>query len=122
MKGLPHPRLSLSVARDLAVMLLAGGGGQRRWMRRQPPVHTCGRPPPSVADSITLLAVADTTVKSGFPNANFGSADTLDLEYADDGRTNRGAVLLRFDLAAGLPSGAVIDSAQLQVLLIPARG
>ena len=36
--------------------------------------------------------------------------------------SNFARVLLRFDLAAGLPSGAVIDSAQLQVLLNSGTG
>ena len=120
MKGLPHLRLSLSVVAILAVMLLAGGWSAPLDAAAAPGAYL--RPvAPSAADSITLLAVADTTVKSGFPNANFGGADTLDLEYASDGRTIA-RVLLRFDLAAGLPSGAVIDSAQLQVLLNSGTG
>ena len=120
MKGLPHLRLSLSVVAILAVMLLAGGWSEPLDAAAPPGAYL--RPvAPSAADSITLLAVADATVKSGFPNANFGGADTLDLEYASDGRTIA-RVLLRFDLAAGLPSGAVIDSAQLQVLLNSGTG
>ena len=79
------------------------------------------RPEIPAASPITLPAVADATLKSGFPNANFGGADTLDLEYASGGRTIARS-LLRFDLAAGLPSGAVIDSAQLQVLLSSGTG
>jgi hypothetical protein len=76
---------------------------------------------PGAAGPVTLLAVADATLKSGFPNANFGAADTLDLGYVGGGR-NIDRMLLRFDLAAGLPSGAVIDSAQLQVRLNSGTG
>ena len=117
MKGSPHLRLSVFVVAILTVVLLAAG-----WSA---PVNAAGadlRPAhPNAAGPVTLLAVADTTLKSGFPNANFGGTDTLDLEYASGGRTIA-RVLLRFDLAAGLPSGAVIDSAQLQMLLNSGTG
>ena len=120
MKDSPHLRLSLFVIAILTVILLAGG-----WSAPLNAAAALGadlRPAiPSAASPVTLLAVADTTLKSGFPNANFGGADTLDLEYAGGGR-NMARVLLRFDLAAGLPSGAFIDSAQLQMRLNSGTG
>ena len=73
-----------------------------------------------IASSLTLLADADTTLKSGFPNGNFGGAETLDLQYAYGGRTVE-RILLHFNLSAVLPSGATIDSAQLQVRLNSGR-
>ncbi len=74
-----------------------------------------------LASQVTLLADADTTLKSGFPNGNFGGADTLDLQYAYGGRTIE-RILLRFNLSAGLPSGTIIDLAQLQVRLNSGTG
>ena len=120
MKDSPHLRLSLFVIAILTVILLAGG-----WSAPLSAAEALGadlRPAiPSAASPATLLAVADTTLKSGFPNANFGGADTLDLEYAGGGR-NMARILLRFNLDAGLPSGAFIDSAQLQMRLNSGTG
>ena len=120
MKGSPNLRLSLFFVAILTAILLLGG-----WST---PPSAAGTPEaapqpaaPSVDGPVTLLAVADATLKSGFPNANFGGTDALDLEYAGGGR-NIARVLLRFNLSAGLPSGTVIDSAQLQVRLNSGTG
>ena len=80
MKGSPHLRPSVIVIAILTVILLAGGWSAP--LNAAAPGVDLRPAAPSAAGSITLLAVADTTVKSGFPTMNFGSTDTLDLEYA----------------------------------------
>lgn len=74
------------------------------------------------ATTVTIIADADATIKSGSPSGNFGGVDwPLDLQYAGGGRaiTN---MLLHFNLSAGLPAGATIDAAQLQVRLNSGTG
>jgi hypothetical protein len=64
------------------------------------------------ADLLELTPAADTTLAEVSPGNNFGGADFFNSGTAGNRRDNRG--LLRFDLAA-LPSGAVLQSAELFV-------
>lgn len=74
------------------------------------------------ATTFTVLADADATIKYGSPDSNFGGADAaLDLQYAGGGRAIS-CILLHFNLSASLPSGATIDSAQLEVRLNSGAG
>ncbi|NOZ72214.1 MAG: DNRLRE domain-containing protein, partial [Chloroflexi bacterium] len=72
-------------------------------------------------DSTTLTAVADATVKSWQPNSNFGSDATLELSYSKIDVAKEEVSLVKFDLSS-LPSGAVIDSATLQLYLDSTAG
>ncbi|MCJ7523347.1 MAG: DNRLRE domain-containing protein, partial [Dehalococcoidia bacterium] len=63
--------------------------------------------------SVTLTAVSDATVSIIASNMNFGHGDTLTVEYLSSRQISR--CLIRFNLAAALPSNAVIDSAWLNL-------
>ena len=86
---------------------------------------TAGRAAPGRAEpaqtEVTLFAVADATVESWQPNANFGSATTLDLLCCGIDAVQEALFLVRFDLTS-LPADAVIDSANLQLYLTAASG
>jgi len=72
--------------------------------------------------SMTFYAVADATVRSAQPNTNFGNEHYLELSYDEwEGGPLEEVVLLRFDLS-GLPAGAVIDSAVMELYLVYAAG
>ena len=83
--------------------------------------HAADRAPASVQETLTLYADADATVRSTQPNTNFGSEHTLELSYIQIDLPAEEVVLLRFDLS-GLPAGAVIDSAVMDLYLVYAAG
>ena len=63
--------------------------------------------------SVTLTPVSDATVSIITPNMNFGHDNTLTAEYQSSRQISR--AIIRFNLAAALPSNAVIDSAWLNL-------
>ena len=70
--------------------------------------------PVSHAATTNLAAVADTSIHTFFPNNNFGGGAT----FTAGGRSSMNGggfsrALLRFDIAAHLPAGATVNSAQL---------
>lgn len=67
-----------------------------------------------------LLPVADTTIHDAFPDNNFGSGTTFTSGGRNMGGKSRG--LLRFDIAAAIPSGATINSASLSLTVTNANG
>lgn len=71
---------------------------------------------------ITLTAVADATVKSWQPDTNFGGEDVLEISYSNIDVPREALLLLRFDVASALPSGAIIDSAELRLFLVDSAG
>jgi hypothetical protein len=81
------------------------------------------KPPGETLDStsMTFYAVADATVRSAQPNANFGNEHYLELSYNQIEGAAEEIVLLRFDLS-GLPASAVIDSAAMELYLVDAAG
>ena len=83
---------------------------------------TMGYSTPAQADSITLAAVADTTLQSAFPNSNFGGGTTFTA--GDRRRGGMTRALLAFDIVGNLPSGAIINSATLTLTVVedPAGG
>lgn len=60
---------------------------------------------PVWADSASFGSAADSTLKSGAPNSNFGDDTVMDLNDARDG-------IIRFDLST-IPAGATVTSATL---------
>ena len=75
------------------------------------------------ADTTNLALVADTSMLSFFPDNNFGGGTT----FTAGGRNPTGGggpsrALLRFDIAAHLPAGATINSAQLTLTVNTANG
>jgi hypothetical protein len=68
------------------------------------------------AQTITLNPVADTALRSGAPNNNFGAAVDLPVGVAIPG-TPVNRVLLRFDLTE-IPPGAAITSATLRMVVV----
>jgi hypothetical protein len=68
----------------------------------------------ALAETATLTAVADTALFSFNPNNNYGKLTTLPLG-AISRPGQEGRVLLRFDVAAALPSNAVISSVSLRL-------
>lgn len=72
---------------------------------------------------ISLPATQDAFVASNQPDTNFGGSDTLLLGY-NSGGANLGAlrILLLFDFPDGIPAGAEINSATIQLYLSSATG
>lgn len=75
------------------------------------------------ADTTNLSLVADTSILAFFPDNNFGGGTT----FTAGGRNPTGGgglsrALLRFDIAAHLPAGATVNSAQLSVTVNNANG
>lgn len=64
------------------------------------------------AESVTLRAVADTTLFFAAPGANLGSSDSMAVGSTGHDQAGRG--LLRFDVAGGLPPGATVTGATLE--------
>ncbi|MSU36439.1 MAG: hypothetical protein EXS36_15350 [Pedosphaera sp.] len=60
------------------------------------------------AVAVVLSPVADTGIFSLLPDNNFGSVQSLILGGINQAE-QRGRVLLKFDLAAGIPAGAGIS-------------
>src|SRR4030042_3108185 len=69
-----------------------------------------------VAVNATLTVItpssADTQIEKFQPNDNFGTIDYLQVRSGDTDYTKR--TLIKFDLSA-IPSGSIINSAQLQM-------
>jgi len=74
---------------------------------------------PAEADStplyVTITPVADATVVSSSPDDNFGWYDALYVQLLSREQEQR--ALIRFNLAAAIPSDAIIDQAWLNLLL-----
>jgi acyl-CoA thioesterase FadM len=77
--------------------------------------------PGGIQASITLDAVADATVYNTTPGSNYGGDDTLTISYANIDTVQQAVSLVKFDLTS-LPTGAIIDSAQLQLYLTGSAG
>ena len=111
----PTPRLSL-LAAPLFVLALALS------------LQSAGSPGPAAAPvpaapaaEVTIYADADVTVRSLYPDTNYGYEDYLELSYSEIDRPVEEAVLVHFNLSA-LPSNAVIDSAVMQLYQVYAGG
>jgi len=65
------------------------------------------------ADSVTLPAVADTTIQEAFAANNFGGGNTFTAGGRNQGGRTR--AMLQFDIAAYIPKGATINSVSLTV-------
>lgn len=72
------------------------------------------------AETTNLTATADTSLHSFFPDGNFGGG----ASFTAGGRNMGGQAraLIRFDIAAGLPPGASVHSAQLTLTVINVSG
>jgi hypothetical protein len=70
--------------------------------------------------TVTLTPVADATIDFISPNTNFGTQDTLEVQYQSSRQMRR--TLLRFNLAAAVPSDAIIDLARLDLYLEGSQG
>ena len=89
-------------------------------------LHSAAAPGPAPAPiapaaEITFYADADVTVRSRYPNTNYGSENYLELSYIQIDQPVEDAILVHFNLAA-LPSNAVIDSAAVQLYQVYAGG
>jgi hypothetical protein len=71
---------------------------------------------PLPAASVALTPVADTCVSEYWPTKNFGAMTFFNAGTTQNFTTNRG--LIRFDVAAALPAGAIIFSASLTVEVV----
>src|SRR2546427_6017298 len=80
----------------------------------------CGVPCVSLADSVTLHPVADTTLYETTPNNNLGAnTDFIAGTTAGNaGQPYRNRALLRFDVSGQIPTGAAITSATLTLLVV----
>jgi hypothetical protein len=79
----------------------------------------------SPAAQIVLLPSADTSLWQRGTNHNLGGSDLLPVgTTGSDGGGKRGRPLLKFDVAAALPSNAVIESASFyfRVVIAPMEG
>ena len=80
--------------------------------------------PPVSAEStqttVTLSPVSDATINSLSSNINFGHDHTLKVQYHSTHLTER--ALIRFNLAAAVPSDAVVDVARLELFLEGKQG
>ncbi len=74
-----------------------------------------------IQSTVTLTAVADATLKSWQPDANFGSEQTLEIGHSEIDGPQSTAILLRFDVSS-LPANAIIDSASLELYLESSSG
>jgi len=73
------------------------------------------------ADSVTLPAVADTTLFAFSPNNNLGAEDELILgSVAKNSPNNRARLLIRFDLS-GIPAGATITNVSFHLSVLKER-
>jgi len=77
--------------------------------------------PAAPAAEVTIYADADVTVRSLYPNTNYGYEDYLELSYSQIDQPVEEAILVHFNLT-GLPSNAVIDSAVVQLYQVYAAG
>jgi hypothetical protein len=67
----------------------------------------------SPAETVTLIAVADTTLNQDFSTFNMGGHTHVAAGLTAGGGVRRG--LFRFDLAEQVPAGSTIESAELQL-------
>jgi len=74
----------------------------------------------SALSTITLNAVSDASIDRVASSATLGNQQTLEVQYLSSRQVRR--TLLRFNLAAALPSDAVIDSARLELFLEGSQG
>ena len=65
--------------------------------------------------TVTLYAVADVVLVKEHPTTNYGADSSLRVYWWDSNHAD--GSLVRFDLTSGVPTGAIIDSAQLQLYL-----
>ena len=72
------------------------------------------------ADSITLGAIADTTLQQAFPNNEFGGG--VSFTSGDRRRGGITRALLAFDIAGNLPTGATITAATLTLTVVDDPG
>lgn len=70
----------------------------------------------ALADSITLIPSADTTLHEYFPENNLGAQSYLNAGTTQNGPRTRG--LMAFDVAGAIPSGATINSASLTLEVV----
>ncbi len=99
------------LAAVMVLFIVGSAAGQPRYIGAERALST-----------VTLYAVADATVRSVQPNTNFGSEHYLELSHDEwEGGALEEIVLLHFDLS-GLPTGAVIDSAVMELYLVYATG
>ncbi|MFW6136151.1 MAG: DNRLRE domain-containing protein, partial [Chloroflexota bacterium] len=70
-------------------------------------------PPAPTQTTVTLDAVADATIDAADPSARAGLSTSLRVYYG--GESEEGRALIRFNLAAAVPSDAVIDDARLEL-------
>ena len=104
--------LAATILFSVAVLLSIVAG-------RAPKVHAARLAAPQ--DTTTLYAVADAFVRSWQPDTNFGSDNSIGLTYSEIDTAEEEAAIIRFDLS-GLPAGAVIDSASMDLYLTSASG
>ncbi len=76
---------------------------------------------PTLAETLFLQPIADTTLIETAPDNNLGGADFFNAGTAGNGQRNRALVL--YDLSA-IPAGAIITSAELtmDIVRVPATG
>src|SRR4030042_5489409 len=65
--------------------------------------------------AVTITPVADTTVNRSSPETNLGPDETLYVQYLSREQEQR--ALIRFNLAAAIPSDAINDQPWLNLLL-----
>lgn len=72
------------------------------------------------AESVSLKPVADTSLFEQEPANNLGA--TLDIPAGTTNKGKRNRLLLRFDIAGAIPSGAIINSAALTLTVTASGG
>jgi hypothetical protein len=82
-----------------------------------PDAYRQGAPalPALAQTTITLSPVSDADIDATEPDSNAGSSASLRVYYG--GLSEEGRALVRFNLAAAVPPGAVIDAAHLELYL-----
>src|SRR5258706_2739682 len=74
----------------------------------------------SRADTTTIIASHDNTIFQSNPNNSLGAAQAIFI--GDNAQTSPRRGLISFDIAANVPAGATINSAQLKLFLNQAAG
>ena len=69
--------------------------------------------------TVTLYPVADSTIRKGNKNANYGNADELEISL-DSIEALESKVLVRFNLEGAVPPDATVNSASLQLYMLDA--
>ena len=112
--------IKLTLAQAAARLLLAVGASLSLWPIGSLAGEMPDPAPEMAVATVTLYAVADATLDEIFGNANYGHQPTLEVQYLSSRQVRR--CLMRFNLAASLPSEAVIDSARLELYLQASQG